>query len=152
MSTAIEQARPISVLYADDNENDVELTRISFSQARFKVMLHHVDNGEDCLAFLRRQGTYSAMPAPDLLLLDINMPRKNGFEVLREIAADPQLCGLPVIVLTTSNADEDIAAMYKLRCSSYIAKPVNFDKFAAVIRSVTDYWFTVVALPEPARK
>jgi len=152
MSTAIEQARPIIVLYAEDNDNDIELTRISFQQARSGIALHHVDNGEDCLAFLRRQGRYSASPKPDLLLLDINMPRKNGFEVLKEIAADAELCGLPVIVLTTSSADEDIAAMYKLRCSSYITKPVNFDKFAAVIKSITDYWFTVVALPEPARK
>lgn len=152
MTTAVEQARPICVLYADDNENDVELTRISFRQARFTVALNHVDNGEDCMMFLRREGMYGDAPAPDLLLLDINMPRKNGFEVLRDIAADPKLRALPVIVLTTSRADEDIVEMYKLRCSSYITKPVNFDKFATVIRSITDYWFTVVALPKPGSR
>jgi two-component system, chemotaxis family, response regulator Rcp1 len=152
VSTIIEQTRPISVLYADDNENDVELARISFKQAQFPIALHHVDNGEDCLGFLRRQGKYREMPLPDLLLLDINMPRKNGFEVLQEIAADPLLCGLPVIVLTTSSANEDIAAMYKLRCNAYVTKPIKFDKFEAVVKSIVDFWFTVVALPDPGLK
>jgi CheY-like chemotaxis protein len=146
------QSRPIIVLYAEDDENDVELTRIGLRQAHLSVDLKHVNNGEECLAFLRKEGIYRDMPDVDLLFLDINMPRKNGFEVLKEIAADPMLCSLPVVVLTTSKADEDIVAMYKLRCSSYITKPVNFEKFASVIRSMTDYWFTIVTLPLAAAR
>jgi CheY-like chemotaxis protein len=147
MTSALEQARPITVLYAEDNDNDFELTRLGFKQARLAIDLKQVQDGEECLAYLRREGKYADAKRPDLMLLDINMPRKNGFEVLREIAADPQLCGIPVVVLTTSRADEDIVAMYKLRCSSYIAKPVNFEKFSAIIRSITDYWFAIVELP-----
>jgi CheY-like chemotaxis protein len=151
MTSAIQQARPITVLYAEDNDNDFELTRLGFKQARLAVDLQHVEDGEECLSYLRREGRYAHAQRPDLLLLDINMPKKNGFEVLKEISSDPDLCSLPVVILTTSRADEDIAAMYKLRCSSYVAKPVNFDKFAAVIRSITDYWFSVVELPPTAK-
>jgi len=147
MNPPISTAQPISVLYAEDSADDFELTRLSFERARLAITLDRVVDGEECLAYLRKQQKYAAKPRPDLLLLDINMPRKNGFEVLKEISADPELCSLPVVVLTTSNSDSDVLGMYKLRCSSYIVKPVNFDKFSAVIKQLTNYWFTIVALP-----
>ena len=99
------------------------------------------------MAFLRKEGKYSTAPTPDLLLLDINMPRMDGREVLAEMVADETLNAIPVVVLTTSAQDEEILKMYKLRCSSYIIKPVDFDQFLHVVRSIAEYWFTVVVLP-----
>jgi two-component system, chemotaxis family, response regulator Rcp1 len=139
--------RPIEVLIAEDNPYDAELTLVGLQQARLALNLYHVENGEQCLAFLRREGDYAEAPRPDLLLLDLHMPIMSGREVLAEIAADKELCDLPVVVLTTSREIEDIQATYKLRCSSYITKPVDFDQFVRVVRTITNYWFTVVALP-----
>ncbi len=99
------------------------------------------------MAFLRKQGEYADAPTPDLLLLDLNMPRKDGREVLAEISGDEHLCHLPVVILTTSADEQEILKMYKLHCSSYIVKPVDFKQFLRVIQSVADYWFTVVVLP-----
>jgi len=147
MSTAIEQGRPITILYAEDNDDDVQITRLGFKHAHLAIDLQVVNDGEECMAYLRRQGRYTESVRPDLLLLDINMPRMNGFEVLKAIEADESLCSIPVVVLTSSQSDEDIMAMYKLRCSSYISKPVDFDKFVKIIQTMTEYWFTVVALP-----
>jgi two-component system response regulator len=135
------------ILLAEDNDNDVELMRIGFQRAKFAVNLHHVANGEQCMAFLRRQGQYADAPTPDLILLDLNMPRMDGREVLAEIVRDEALCKLPVVVLTTSDSNEDVLAAYKLRCSSYIVKPVDFDQFSQVVRGIGDYWFTLVVLP-----
>jgi two-component system response regulator len=110
------------------------------------------------LAFLRKEGNYSSAPTPDLILLDLNMPRVDGRQVLAAMVADEKLSSLPVVVLTTSSDDEEILKMYKLRCSSYIVKPVDFEQFLRVVRSIADYWFTVVVVPtrasakaEPAR-
>jgi two-component system response regulator len=131
----------------EDNDDDVELTRIGFKQARFAVDLHHVPNGEQCLAFLRKEGRHAGAPTPDIVLLDLNMPGIGGIEVLQEINKDDRLNHLVVVVLTSSNADEDVLRSYKLRCSSYLVKPVNFEAFAKMIRSLGDYWFTLVTLP-----
>ncbi len=147
MNSTIVNSRPAEILLAEDNENDVELTRMGFKKSKLRLNLHHVKDGEECLAFLRKQGEYANVPTPDLILLDLNMPRMDGREVLAEMVGDETLCSIPVVVLTTSAQDEEILKMYKLRCNSYIIKPVDFEKFLAVIRSLADYWFTVVVLP-----
>ena len=147
MTSKLDSSRPAEVLLAEDNENDVELTRQGFKRCKLHLNLHHVRDGVECMAFLRKQGEYSTAPTPDLLLLDINMPRMDGREVLAEMVADETLSAIPVVVLTTSAQDEEILKMYRLRCSSYIVKPVDFDQFLYVIRSIAEYWFTVVVLP-----
>jgi two-component system response regulator len=106
-----------------------------------------VENGEECLAFLRKQGEYADVPTPDLILLDLDMPVMDGREVLAEMVQDEQLRHLAVVILTTSAGEQDVLQMYKLRCSSYITKPVDFDQFQRVIEGIGDYWFTVVVLP-----
>ena len=138
-----------TVLLAEDNENDVELTRLGFEQAKMPVTLHHVKDGEEGIAFLRKEGQYASAPTPDLVLLDLNMPRMDGREMLAEIAADEHLRHIPVIVLTTSSAEAEILNMYRLRCSSYIVKPMTFAQFSRVMETIADYWFTIVALPSP---
>jgi CheY-like chemotaxis protein len=137
------------VLLVEDNENDVILTRAAFKRAKLAIDLHHVENGQECLEFLRKQGRFEGVPTPDLILLDLNMPVVDGREVLQELTNDNDLRHLPVVILTTSAEEKDILAMYKLRCSSYIVKPVDFDQFMRVVREFSNYWFTVVVLPEP---
>ncbi|MCA8954206.1 MAG: response regulator [Planctomycetes bacterium] len=139
--------RPAEILLVEDNEDDVVLTREGFRRARLQVQLHTVTNGRDCMAFLRREGAFAAAPSPDLVLLDLNLPVMDGRAVLAAVAADPSLCHVPIVVLTTSNHEQDILESYRLRCSSYITKPVDFQKFMGVIRELTDYWLTLVVLP-----
>jgi CheY-like chemotaxis protein len=135
------------VLLVEDNEDDVYLTQRAFKAAKFVVNLHHVNNGKKCMAFLRKQPPYADVPTPDLILLDLNMPVMDGREVLAEIVKDEALRHLPVVVLTTSYEAEDVQKMYKLRCNSYITKPVDFEKFAEAVKKIEDYWLTVVVLP-----
>ena len=147
MNFRLSQGRPAEILLVEDNDDDVELMRIGFERARFAVNLHHVPHGEACMEFLRNQGSYAQKPRPDLVLLDLNMPRMDGREVLAEIVRDERLRSLPVVVLTTSDSQEDVLASYNLRCSSYIVKPVDFHQFSRVVQGITDYWFTLVVLP-----
>ncbi len=147
--TPVADSRFAEILLVDDNEDDVFLTREAFEAARLRVHLHHVDNGEKCLQFLRRQPPYENAPTPDLILLDMHMPVMDGHEVLSEIVKDQGLRHLPVVVLTTSYEAEDIQKMYGLRCSSYITKPVNFDNFVDAIGKLAGYWLTVVVMPDP---
>jgi len=142
------QARNAVVLMAEDNPDHVLLTRESFRDARLRVDLHTVESGDQCLAFLRRQPPYQDAPWPDLLLLDINMPRMDGYEVMQEISRDPALRNLTVIVLTTSTHVVDIDRMYALGCKSYMIKPVDFDTFTAAIKQLAGYWFDLVILPQ----
>jgi CheY-like chemotaxis protein len=151
MTSTLANSTPAEILLAEDNEDDAELTRMGFLKSKLLLNLHHVKDGEQCLAFLRKQGEYAHVPTPDLLLLDINMPRMDGREVLAEMVADETLRSIPVVILTTSTQEEEILTMYKLRCISYIVKPVDFDKFLRVIRSLAEYWFTVVVLPTTAQ-
>jgi len=143
-------SRPAEILLVEDNDDDVELMRIGFAKSRLLVNLHRVRNGEDCMEFLRKTGVFANVPSPDLILLDINMPKMDGREVLAEIVADAKLQHLPIVVMTTSAAEPDILAAYKLRCNSYIVKPIDFKQFVTVIQALGDYWFTVVVLPSPA--
>jgi CheY-like chemotaxis protein len=138
------------VLLVEDNENDVELTRLGFEQARMDVTLDRAKDGEEGIAFLRKEGPYASAPTPDLILLDLNMPRMDGRELLAEIAADETLRHLPVVVLTTSSADREVLSMYRLRCSSYVVKPMSFQEFAEAMASIAEYWFKTVKLP-PAK-
>ena len=147
--TPIAESRIAEILLVDDNEDDVYLTREAFDAASLRVNLHHVDNGEKCLQFLRKQGPYANVPSPDLILLDMHMPVMDGHEVLKEIVKDDKLRHLPVVVLTTSYEAADIQKMYGLRCSSYITKPVDFDNFVKAIGQLAGYWLTVVVMPEP---
>jgi len=135
------------ILLAEDNENDVELTRLGFQRAKLPVDLHHVGNGEECMAFLRKEGKYAGTPQPDVVLLDLNMPRMDGLEVMEEVGKDDRLKHLVIVVLTSSKADEDVLRAYALRCSSYLVKPINFEAFAAMIQAFGAYWFNLVTLP-----
>jgi two-component system, chemotaxis family, response regulator Rcp1 len=147
MTNKFASGRPAEILLAEDNENDVELTRVAFKRSKLMLNLHHVPDGEECMAFLRKQGKYSSAPRPDLILLDLNMPRMDGREVLAEVVADLTLNAIPVVILTTSAQDEEILKRYKLRCSSYIIKPIDFEQFLDSVRLIAEYWFTVVVLP-----
>ena len=142
------ESRIAEILLVEDNEDDVFLTREAFDAASLRVNLHHVDNGEKCLQFLRKQGIYANMPSPDMILLDMNMPVMNGHEVMAEIVKDEKLRHFPVVVLTTSYEAADIQKMYGMRCSSYITKPVNFENFVKAISQLAGYWLTVVVMPE----
>lgn len=146
-NSPLNKSRLAEFLLVDDNEDDVFLTREAFDASKFKVNLHHVDDGRKCLQFLRKQGPFANAPMPDLILLDMHMPVMDGHQVLSEIVKDKALCHIPVVVLTTSYEAEDIKKMYSLRCSSYITKPINFDNFVQTIGQMTDYWLTVVVMP-----
>jgi two-component system, chemotaxis family, response regulator Rcp1 len=147
MMMPLSESRLARFLLVDDSDDDVFLTREAFDSAKLKVELHHVDNGQKCLQYLRKQGPYADAPTPDLILLDMHMPVMDGHQVLSEIVKDKALCHIPVVVLTTSYEAEDIKKMYSLRCSSYITKPINFDNFVHTIGKMTDYWLTVVVMP-----
>ncbi len=148
MIKPIATSRVAEILLVEDNEDDVFLTREAFDAARLKVNLHHVNNGERCMQFLRKQGEYADVPSPDLILLDMHMPVMDGHEVLAQIVKDETLCHLPVVVLTTSYESADIHKMYKLRCNSYITKPVDFENFVRVVAQLSGYWLQLVVVPE----
>ncbi|GAB3471098.1 response regulator [Polaromonas eurypsychrophila] len=147
-ATPLADSRFAEVLLVEDNEDDVFLTREAFDLTGLRVHLHHVDNGVNCLQFLRREGPYGEAPTPDLILLDIHMPVMDGYEVLAEIVKDDKLKHLPVVVLTTSYEAADIQKMYALRCNSYITKSVDFDHFVKAIGQLAGYWLSVVVIPQ----
>jgi chemotaxis family two-component system response regulator Rcp1 len=147
MSNQLANNRPAEILLVEDNDDDVELARQGSRRAKLHVNLHRVKGGEKCLAFSRKKGEYQNAPTPDLILLDLNMPKMSGPEVLAEMIKDDQLKGLPVLILTTSEQEQEILKMYNMRCSSYIVKPVDFGRFLKVVRVIAEYWFTVVVLP-----
>jgi CheY-like chemotaxis protein len=140
-------SRPVEVLLVEDNPGDVRLTREALKEGKIRNNLHVARDGVEALAFLRRQGEHAGAPRPDLILLDLNLPRKDGREVLTEIKEDASLRQIPVVVLTSSQAEEDIVRAYDLHANCYISKPVDLDQFINVVRSIEDFWFTVVKLP-----
>lgn len=150
MHNQLANGRAAEILLAEDNDNDVELTRQGFRRSKLMVNLHRVRDGEECIHFLRKQGKYADAPTPDLILLDLNLPKISGEQVMGEMLKDESLKSLPVVILTTSEQAEEVLKMYKMRCSSYIVKPVNFEQFLNVVRAITEYWFTVVVLPKVA--
>jgi CheY-like chemotaxis protein len=138
---------PVVVLLVEDNDNDIELTKIGFEDADYLVDLQVTRDGEECLTFLRKEGLHTDAPTPDIILLDLHMPRMGGMEVLDIIKADEQLRHIPVIVLTTSNSEHEIKEAYRRHCSGYLVKPVGFAQFAKAVQAFEDYWFAAVALP-----
>lgn len=140
----------IDVLLVEDDPGDVLMTREAFEQNKVGNHLHVVADGVEATMFLRRQGPYANAPRPGLVLLDLNLPRKDGREVLADIKSDPGLCDIPIVVLTTSSADEDIARSYKLHANAYVTKPVDFPRFVEVVRQIDQFFVTVVTLPRPA--
>jgi CheY-like chemotaxis protein len=138
---------PVEILLVEDNPGDVRLTREAFKEGKAFANLNVVEDGVEALAFLRRQGHYAGVVRPDLILLDLNLPRKDGREVLAEIKADPDLKRIPVVVLTTSQAEQDVLRSYDLQASAYITKPIDLDRFLEVIRTIDNFWLKVVRLP-----
>ena len=142
-----EGVKAIDVLLVEDDPGDVLMTREAFADHKLKNVLHVVDNGADALTFLRKEGPYSDAPRPDLVLLDLNLPRMDGREVLAAVKADEDLCSIPVVVLTTSEAEEDVLRSYQLHANAYVTKPVDFERFLDVVRQIDDFFLTVVKLP-----
>jgi CheY-like chemotaxis protein len=138
---------PIEILLVEDNPGDVRLTKEALKEGRFANLINVAVDGFEAMAFLRREGKYANASRPDLILLDLNLPKKNGREVLAEIKADSNLKRIPVVVLTSSQAEKDIVATYNLHANCYITKPVDFEQFICVVRSIEDFWFAVVKLP-----
>jgi two-component system response regulator len=139
--------RPIHILLVEDSPGDVRLTQEAMRQAKVHNELHVARDGERAMAFLRKDGEYADAPTPDLILLDLNLPRKDGREVLAELKEDDSLRRIPVIVLTTSAAEGDVVASYDCHANAYITKPVEFDRFIQVVRSIETFWLSIVHLP-----
>jgi CheY-like chemotaxis protein len=142
-----EAIRPIEILLVEDNPGDVRLAQEGLKEGKLRNHLHVASDGDEAMRFLRKEGPFQEAPHPDLILLDLNLPRKDGREVLAEIKADDGLKRIPVVILTTSGAEEDIVRSYDLHANCYVTKPVDFDRFIHVVRSIEDFWFTVVRLP-----
>jgi CheY-like chemotaxis protein len=138
---------PIEILLVEDSPADVDLTREALEDAKVHNNLNVVNDGVEALAFLRREGAYAAAPRPDLILLDLNLPKKDGREVLAEIKTDPVLRRIPVGILTTSQAEQDSVKSYDLHANCYISKPVDLDAFVEVVRSIEGFWLAIVRLP-----
>ncbi len=142
-----DEPRLVQILLVEDNPADIELTRQAFTEGRVANKVHVVEDGEAAMAFLRREEPYADAPRPDLMLLDLNLPRKDGREVLVELKSDANFCTIPVVVLTTSAVDEDILHAYRQHVNSYIRKPVRLDELIRVVCSIDEYWLGIVALP-----
>ena len=147
MTTSMEPSVPIEVLLVEDDPGDVLMTQEAFEEHKVRNKLSVVSDGEEALAYLRRQGEHAEATRPDLILLDLNLPRVDGREVLQVIKEDADLRRIPVVVLTTSQADEDILRSYSLHANAYVTKPVDFDRFIAVVRQIDDFFVSVVKLP-----
>jgi chemotaxis family two-component system response regulator Rcp1 len=141
------ECRPIEILMVEDNPGDVRLTVEALKEGKVRNNFHTVEDGVEAMAFLRREGRYAEAVRPDLILLDLNLPKKNGREVLAEIKEDPDLRRIPVVILTVSQAEQDIVKSYNLYANCYITKPVDLDQFLEVVKSIENFWLTVVMLP-----
>jgi CheY-like chemotaxis protein len=139
--------KPIDILLVEDNPGDARLTREALAQSKVRNQIHHVKDGEQCVAFLRREPPYEEAPRPDLILLDLNLPRLDGREVLEDIKNDPDLVHIPVVILTSSQAEEDILRSYRLHANCFITKPVDLDQLSRVVHGIEQFWFTLVRLP-----
>ena len=143
----LSECKPINILLVEDNEPDVVLTQEAFKDAKVANTLYVVEDGVEALGFLRRENRYADVPRPDLILLDLNLPRKDGRAVLDEIKSDPKLAPIPVVILTTSSDERDVLQAYIHHANCYITKPVDFVQFTTVVKSIEGFWLTVVRLP-----
>jgi len=146
-SVAPKKKEHIEILLAEDNPGDVRLTEKALDHGNILNNLHVVNDGVEAIKFLRQEGEHADTPRPDLVLLDLNMPRKDGREVLEDMKADPELRRLPVVVLTSSEAEEDVVRSYELNANAYLTKPVDFDGFVDIVKRIEDFWFSVVKMP-----
>jgi two-component system response regulator len=144
--------KPIEILLVEDNQGDADLAREALEGSKFNNILNVVDDGEKAMAYLRRDGLYAKVSRPDLILLDLNIPKKDGRQVLAEIKSDDDLKRIPVVILTTSRAEEDVIKSYNLHCNCYITKPIDLNQFLNVVRSIEDFWLSIVVLPPNGAK
>ncbi len=142
------QTKPVNILLVEDNPGDIRLTQEALKDSKIMNELHIVQDGAEAVKYLKKEAEYSIEKQPDLILLDLNLPKKNGKEVLAEIKADDKLRHIPVVILTVSRAEEDILKSYDLHANCYITKPINFDQFMKVVKSIEEFWFTIVKLPK----
>jgi CheY-like chemotaxis protein len=143
----IESSRQVEFLLAEDNPGDVRLTLEAMRESKIRNNINVVPDGMEAMAFLRKQGKYADVPTPDVVLLDLNLPKKNGCEVLADIKSDPKLKRIPVVIITSSEAEQDILRTYDLHANCYVTKPVDLDQFIKVIQSIESFWLTIVKLP-----
>jgi CheY-like chemotaxis protein len=143
----MDQVKPVEVLLVEDDPGDVLMTREAFEEFKVRNNLNVVSDGEEAMAYLRREGDYADVARPDLVLLDLNLPRMDGRQVLAAIKGDEELASIPVVVLTTSEAEEDVLRSYRLHANAYVTKPVDFDRFIDIVRRIDDFFVTVVRLP-----
>lgn len=147
MTERTRDAAPVEILLVEDNPGDVRLTREALKEGKVYSNLHWAKDGVEALEFLRRKGSFGDVPRPDIILLDLNLPKMDGREVLAEIKQDEDLMRIPVVILTTSKAEEDVLRTYALHANCYVTKPVDLDKFISVVQSIDKFWLTVVTLP-----
>jgi chemotaxis family two-component system response regulator Rcp1 len=143
-------ASPVQVLLVEDSPGDIRLTREAFRDAKMHVNLHIASDGEKAMAFLNREGEHEQAPRPDIILLDLNLPKKDGWQVLAEIKNDPSLSIIPVVILTTSASEEDVLRSYRLHANCYISKPVDLNGFLKVVKNIDNFWLSIVKLPREA--
>ena len=146
-----ENPRPVEILLVEDSPADVALTQEALEDSKLRNNLHVVADGEAAMEFLTQTGTYASVPRPDLILLDLNLPKKNGREVLAEIKADPSLSTIPVVIMTVSQDERDVIETYRLHANCYIKKPVEFGEFIQIVKSIENFWFSIVTLPPKSR-
>ncbi len=147
-SRDLPNALPVEILLVEDNPGDARLAEEALKENKVRNNLYHVQDGLEAMSFLRRQAGYTDAPPPDLILLDLNLPRKDGREVLAEIKEDPKLRLIPVVVLTTSEAERDLVKTYGLGANAYVVKPIDLDRFIEVVQAIESFWFTIVKLPQ----
>jgi CheY-like chemotaxis protein len=147
MTQPPDNERQVEILLVEDDPGDVVMTREAFQDYKLRNQLHVVNDGADAMSFLRQEGEYAGRPRPDLVLLDLNLPRMDGREVLEAIKSDPELASIPVVVLTTSENEDDVLRSYSLHANAYVTKPVDFERFIEVVRQIDDFFVTVVRLP-----
>ena len=140
-------AKPIEILLVEDNEGDVGLVEEVLEEAKIRNIIHVANDGEDAILFLHGKGKFSGSPRPDIILLDLNLPKKDGREVLKEVKENNNLKNIPIVILTTSEAEKDILRAYELHANAYVTKPLDFDQFINVVESIANFWLEIVMLP-----
>jgi chemotaxis family two-component system response regulator Rcp1 len=151
MELLAEGVAAFEILLVEDSPGDVRLTREALKDAKMHINLHVASDGIEAMAFMNREGEFADVPRPDLILLDLNLPRKDGRQVLEEIKANPALMTIPIVILTTSASEEDVLRSYRLHANCYISKPVDLDGFLKVIKSIDNFWLSIVKLPQEPR-